>query len=169
VAFFHPLLAGLRRLARGRDDVELQRELDHYLRASIEQKVVTNKPADVRDGCFANSGATDADLATELTLTNPACPIAAPLLQTSPHIVAGGPLSEDVFKCQLKPFDATSADYGGAAFTAPQITRLRAVFPDGVCDWTKPGVGQTSQWVPTSFMSGPGGTTIPAAPLSSTF
>ena len=23
-----------------------------------------------------------------------------------------------------------------------QLTRLKAIFPQGVCDWTKPGVGQ---------------------------
>ena len=137
--------------------------------ATIEQKVVTNRPADVRDGCYATSGATAADLATELSLTDPTCPIAGPLLQTSPHIVAGGPLAEDIFKCQLKAFDPVSADYGGVVFSAGQVTRLRAVFPDGVCDWTKPGVGQTSQWVPTSFMNGPAGTTIPAAPTSTVF
>jgi hypothetical protein len=137
--------------------------------ATIEQKVLTNKPADVHDGCYANAGATNADLTTELLITDPACPIAAPLTQTSPHIVAGGPLSEDIFKCQLKPFDAVSADYGSVVFTAGQITRLRAVFPDGVCDWTKPGAGQTSQWVPTSFMNGPSGATIPAAPSSTPF
>jgi hypothetical protein len=135
----------------------------------LEKKVVANKPADVHDGCYANGGATAADLATELSITDAACPIAAPLKQTSPHIVAGGPLSEDIFKCQLKPFDATSADYGSVVFTTGQVARLRAVFTDGVCDWSKPGVGQTSQWVPTSFMDGPNGKAIPAAPASTTF
>jgi hypothetical protein len=33
------------------------------------------------------------------------------------------------------------ADYA-QAFTPVQLGRLKAVFPDGVCDWTKPGVGQ---------------------------
>lgn len=136
---------------------------------TLEKKIVANKPADVRDGCFANSGATAADLGTELSITDPACPIAAPLKHGSPHIVAGGPLSEDIFKCQLKPFDATSADYGGTTFTPAQISRMRAVFTDGVCDWTKPGVGQTSEWTPTSFMNGASGTTIPAAPVSTVF
>lgn len=73
----------------------------------------------------------------------------------------------DVLKCQLKPFDAASADYAGAVFSVVQVTRLRAVFPDGVCDWTKPGVGQSST---TSglldFTEGPGGKPLPAAPVS---
>lgn len=137
--------------------------------AAIEQKVINNKPADVRDGCYNSAGATAADIATELSLSDPACPIAATLLQTSPRQVAGGPLSEDVFKCQLKALDTTSADYSGAVFTAAQRTRLAAVFPDGVCDWTRPGVGQTSQQVLLDFASGPGGTPVPAAPTSTSF
>jgi len=136
---------------------------------TIEQKVVAAKPADVHDGCYPNAGALASDIATELTLTDPACPVAPTLLQTSPRQVAGGPRGEDVFKCQLKAFDAASTDYGGAVFSAGQVTRLKAVFPDGVCDWTKPGVGQTSQWQPTSFANGPAGTPIPAAPVATTF
>jgi uncharacterized tannase-like protein DUF6351 len=63
--------------------------------ATIEQKIVSNKPADVHDGCYANSGATAADLATELSLTDPACPVAVPLTYTSPRQVADGPRGED--------------------------------------------------------------------------
>ena len=108
-------------------------------RRAIEQKVVSNKPADVHDGCYANSGATAADLTTELTLTDPACPVAVPLTYTIAETGGRRPRGEDVFKCQFKAFDPASADYGGAVFSAGQVTRLKAVFPDGVCDWTKPG------------------------------
>jgi uncharacterized tannase-like protein DUF6351 len=41
-----------------------------------------------------------------------------------------------VLKCRLKPLDLR-----GTAFTPEQRDRLRAVFPDGVCDYSKPGVG----------------------------
>lgn len=138
--------------------------------AAIEQKVIANRPADVHDGCYATpAAATVADLGTELSLSDPACPIATTLLAKSPRMVAGGPLAEDNFKCQLKPFDAASGDYGGAVFSAGQITRLKAALPEGVCDWTRPGVGQTGQWVPTSFMSGPSGTSISAPPTLTLF
>jgi len=137
--------------------------------ATIEQKIVSNKPADVHDGCYANAGALPSDLATELSITDPACPAAVPLTYTSPRQVADGPRGEDVFKCQLKALDTTSSDYGGAVFSAAQTTRLRAVFPDGVCDWTKPGVGQTTAWQPTSFANGPSGAVIAAPPMSVPF
>ncbi len=136
---------------------------------AIEQKVIRARPADVHDGCYDSLGVTAADIATELSLTDPACPIATTLLQTSPRQVAGGPRSEDIFKCQLKPLDTAGADYGGVAFSAAQRTRLVAVFPDGVCDWTKPGVGQTSQQVLLNFASGPSGTPVGAPPASQPF
>jgi hypothetical protein len=137
--------------------------------AAIEQKVISDKPADVHDGCYATSGTTSADIATELTLTDPTCPVAVTLTYSTPRQVADGPRGEDVFKCQLKAFDAASADYAGVVFSAAQITRLKAVFPDGVCDWTKPGIGQTSQWQPLSFANGPSGTVIPSPPISVVF
>lgn len=56
----------------------------------------------------------------------------------STRIVAGGPLAEDVVKCRLKPLD--TADYA-RPLTDDQMARLRAAFPDGVCDWSRPGVG----------------------------
>ena len=58
---------------------------------------------------------------------------------STPRMVAGGPLSDDVIKCQLKT--PVSTDYA-VSFNAQQWSRLLAVFGGGVCDWSKPGVGQ---------------------------
>ena len=44
-----------------------------------------------------------------------------------------------ILKCQLKPVQAS--DYK-VAFTAGEWTRLQAIFPAGVCDWSRRGVGQ---------------------------
>ena len=56
-----------------------------------------------------------------------------------PRIAAGAPLEGDILKCQLKPLDP--ADYG-PSLTSEQLNRLSAVFPDGVCDYSKQGIGQ---------------------------
>ena len=58
----------------------------------------------------------------------------------SPREIAGAPLTSDIAKCQLMPVDPE--DYG-AAFSADEMARLRGIFPQGVCDWSKPGVSQT--------------------------
>lgn len=132
----------------------------------IESKVINNKPADVKDGCFASNGATEADLLNELPLDDAACPLAP---TKSPRQIAGGPVAEDVYKCQLKPLSFSSPDYAGLVFDAVQQNRLRAVFPDGVCDWSKPGVGQTSDWTLLNFNSGPSGQAVGPAPASEAF
>ena len=77
-------------------------------------------------------------------------------------MAAGGPLTDDIAKCQLKPLNPS--DYR-VFFTPTQWARLTAAFPDGVCDWSKPGVGQVP-WTPTTFRGGPGGQDLPAAPVS---
>jgi hypothetical protein len=57
-------------------------------------------------------------------------------------MAAGGPPTSDVLKCQLKPIDAK--DYKVAP-NAAQMAALKEAFPDGVCDWTKPSVGQDAK------------------------
>jgi hypothetical protein len=59
---------------------------------------------------------------------------------TTPREVAGGNQLNDVVKCQLRPLNR--ADYGPLGLNDAQWARLESVFPTGVCDWSKPGVGQ---------------------------
>ncbi len=56
-----------------------------------------------------------------------------------PRFVAGAPITNDIIKCQLRSI--TASDYK-VAFTADEMTRLKKIFPGGVCDWSKPGVDQ---------------------------
>ena len=41
-------------------------------------------------------------------------------------------------KCQLKPVDFSAYQ---VTFSKAQQARMKKVFPDGVCDWSKPSVG----------------------------
>jgi len=83
---------------------------------------------------------------------------------SSPHQAAGGPLAENILKCQLKPIDF--AAYTGVTLSAAQQARLSAVFSSGVCDWAKPGVGQQDPVSPLTFTAGPGGVPLLAEPVS---
>jgi len=58
---------------------------------------------------------------------------------SSPRMVAGGPLANDIVKCQLKPINFS--DYA-VEFTSSERQQLHQIFPDGVCDWDRPGVEQ---------------------------
>jgi hypothetical protein len=56
-----------------------------------------------------------------------------------PRLAAGAPLANDVLKCQLEPIDY--AEYR-ATFTSEQKQRMARIFPNGVCDFGRPGVEQ---------------------------
>ena len=83
---------------------------------------------------------------------------------SSPRQVAGGALSENILKCQLKPLN--SADYSPVVLSSAQLARLQLVFPDGVCDWSEHGVGQERARSPRDYTDGPGGERLPRAPES---
>jgi hypothetical protein len=82
----------------------------------------------------------------------------------SPRQVAGGPLEENILKCELKPLN--SVDYAPLVFSSAQWARLQATFPDGVCDWSEKGVGQRRAASPLTFADGPGGRRLPPPPVS---
>ena len=81
-------------------------------------------------------------------------------------------VANDRMACARKPLDR--ADYGlvGMAFTADQWATLEQVFADGVCDWSKPGLGQgpAETWLEYGDEAGPavyGGRPLPAPPAGS--
>ncbi len=101
-------------------------------------KVVRLKPADATDSCW---NVIDSTRHKEKATYNGAGVCNALYPKTpAPRMVAGGPLTDDVVKCQLKPVN--DADYAPAVLTGPDKARLTSIFPDGVCDYSKTGVGQ---------------------------
>ena len=100
--------------------------------ASGPQKVLNNKPADAVDACWI--GGNRVNGVAQIGATNQ-CETTYPP-HSLPRNVAGLPVNSIVAKCQLKP--VSSADYGSPS--PGQVTRLNAIFPDGVCDYSKPGV-----------------------------
>jgi hypothetical protein len=123
----------------------------------LEAKVLSTKPVAAFDFCNKPIDATHSSKVTDMALCD-----ADPLLKphASPRQVAGGPVAENILKCQLRPINR--ADYNPAIMTDEQFARLSAVFPDGVCDFTKPGVAQQDAVSPLDFSAGPGG--VPFAP-----
>jgi hypothetical protein len=126
-----------------------------------QAQVIAAKPATAFDLCYLTG-----DTSFTTAVTDMAACDADPRLpkHASPRQVAGGPLTENILKCQLKPIN--TADYMPATFTAEQLTRLHMTFPDGVCDWSKPGVAQQPARSPLTFAQGPGGHRLPPAPNS---
>jgi len=126
-----------------------------------QAQVIAAKPATAFDLCYLTGDTTFSTPFTDFAV----CDADARLPKhSSPRQAAGGPLAENILKCQTKPLDP--ADYPAGTFTAAQLDRLRAAFPEGVCDWTKPGVGQQDAIGPLTFVAGPGGQPMPPASVS---
>jgi hypothetical protein len=99
-------------------------------RHSLERKIVRDKPADLTDRCYDGQGGKASDAL---------CPSIVHVYGT-PRTVAGDAITTDKNKCRLRPLHR--GDYGGMTFTSAQWAELKQVFPDGVCDFSKPGVDQ---------------------------
>jgi hypothetical protein len=128
----------------------------------LAQKIVADKPAGLTDRCTNGSG-TDVPAAT--------CQAVVQSYGT-PRFVAGEPHTDDVLDCQLKPLNRS--DYLPVTFTDPQWQELQQAFPTGVCDYSKPGVGQgpTTTWLTYQDAAGRviyGGRALGAAPASVPF
>lgn len=98
------------------------------------------RPEDAVDNCITADG----ERVSGLDLYEQDGPCSDPYpISRSPRTVAGAPLVNDIIKCTLVPVaEAAEAGVYGSELTDDQIARLEEVFPDGVCDWTQPGVGQ---------------------------
>ena len=104
---------------------------------SQRDKVIRNKPATLQEGCLTRD-AVPSKIVEKFERTSGKCAAIYPA-PASPRFVAGGPITADVIKCQLRPVN--QADYT-KAFTPEQQARLSTVFPQGVCDWSRSGVEQ---------------------------
>ena len=108
--------------------------------ASLPAKIVAGKPDDVTDRCSNVPGVGE----IEGENGEPQC-VLPESLQTrlsTPREVAGGDRLNDVVDCQLTPLTRASFDGLLVPLTDEQFATLEGVFPDGVCDHTKPGTGQ---------------------------
>lgn len=118
--------------------------IDEWMR-NIEDRpwksMAQNKPAAAVDSCFAPNGDliyAGEDAWAGILDDDPLgpCTLEMPVFATS-RIVAGGPITGDVFKCHLMSIDDAIADgvYGGVTFAPGQRAHLDLIFPSGVCDY----------------------------------
>jgi hypothetical protein len=118
-------------------------------------KLIEDRPSSLHDQCTTGLG-------TEIASPS-VCKLANPSF-TTPRIVAGEPLATNVVKCQLVPL--SRASYSPISFTDAQWAQLRNTFPDGVCDFSRPGVDEqpTVGWL--TYAGGAGGQELGSAPAS---
>jgi hypothetical protein len=139
--------------------VEAVKQLDKWILAiqadtsskAKAQKVIDNKPKDLVDTCWPTKQGPILGQTERITDWKK-CQEMFPVFGDA-RLAAGEPLTDDFLKCQLKPIDAK--DYKVAP-TAAQMMAIQAAFPQGVCDYTKPGINQTQKIVTWANFTGKG-------------
>lgn len=128
--------------------LEVMDEWMQNIMTNPDASIVANRPADAVDACFTFDGtviAAGEDVWNGILDDQPSgtCTERFPTYTTS-RIEAGGPITGDVFKCQLKSLDTALADgtYGDQMFSNAQRERLAEIFPQGVCDYSLPDAGR---------------------------
>jgi hypothetical protein len=100
--------------------------------SSLSEKVAADKPTDLSDRCYDGSGT---------KVSDGLCPDAVVPIYGTPRTVAGDALSTDTNKCQVRPLNRND-NYGLVPFTDAQWATMQAIFPGGVCDFSRSGVDQ---------------------------
>jgi Tannase-like family of unknown function (DUF6351) len=121
-------------------------EADRTAGRTLEEKVSDDRPASVRDRCSSNEVS---EGLVEMIEVNGEKLCRSSLYETkfaTGRIAAGESLAADNLECQLTPLKKSA--YPGIEFTEEEWKALEKTFPTGVCDFSKPGVGQqpTSPW-----------------------
>src|SRR3954470_5889808 len=134
--------------------------------APLAEKVIRDKPADATDKCFVGPGSAAIAQPGGTPMTEVSDPAECKMLYPSyldTRTAADAPMTDDIIQCRLKPLNLK--DYN-ATFTDAAVAQLRSAFPDGVCDYSKPGLGQQPSEPWQTFADGPGGRALGPAPRS---
>lgn len=108
--------------------------------------VVGARPSRAVDSCFDAAGEliyAGADAWWGILDDRPAGPCTERFhIYSTSRIVAGAPITGDVYKCALQSVDEAIAKglYGDWQPSATERARLMEIFPTGVCDYSQPGV-----------------------------
>jgi hypothetical protein len=144
VIWFTDTMPGVPKASQSLDAVAVMDEWMANIRANPGKSLRETRPARAVDSCFDVQGQViyGGDDAWDGILdTKPAGPCTQrfPLYRTS-RIVAGAPIEGGIYRCALKPVDQAVADGSYAPWvpSAAQVAQLKAVFPSGVCDYSRP-------------------------------
>lgn len=135
------------------------------------RRVAMSKPSTLADTCFVGAPssifpAPSAPVGTQVAITDPdRCAQLYPVYSTPRH-EAGARLANTVIACTLKPL--RRRDFP-VAFTKAEWDALKSTFPAGVCDYSKPGIGERPSAPWQTYAAGPGGKALGPAPRSVQF
>ncbi len=144
VIWFTDTMPGVTKASQSLEALEVMDEWMSNIRRYPERSLAENRPGRAVDSCFDLTGRKiyAGENAWNGILDDHApgvCASKFPIYGTS-RIVAGAPIEGGIYKCALKPVDTALTDgtYSPWAPTPDEILKLKTIFPDGVCDYSKP-------------------------------
>jgi hypothetical protein len=144
VIWFTDTMPGQPKASQTLEAIAVMDEWMANIEANPKRSIRENRPARAVDSCFDLQGqliyAGDDAWDGILDDSPPGpCTQQFPIYTTS-RIVAGAPLDGSMYKCALKPVDQAVADgtYAPWVPTAGELATLQQIFPEGVCDYSKP-------------------------------
>jgi hypothetical protein len=150
VIWFTDTQPGVAKASQSLDAMQVMDEWMTNIRANPTRSIAENRPARAVDSCFDVTGKliyAGNDAWDGILDDKPAgrCTQAFPLYSTS-RIVAGAPIEGGIYKCALKSVDAAVGDgtYAPWVPSGAEVAKLKQVFPEGVCDYSKPDQAKPS-------------------------
>jgi hypothetical protein len=144
VIWFTDTMPGQPKASQSLEALAVMDEWMANLRANPAAGLVANKPAGAVDACYDLAGQRIAGgdgVWDGILDSRPAgaCTQRFPLYGTS-RTVAGAPIEGSIYRCALKPLALALADgsYGGWVPNAGEREQLKRIFPQGVCDYSRP-------------------------------
>lgn len=107
--------------------------------APLSEKITNNRPYDIHDQCSDGAGN---KLLDEICVEF----LRYPYAYGTPRTIAGDKIYASNLECQLRPMNRED-DYGPVPLTDAQWEALQEVFPTGVCDYRKRGLGEEQKTV----------------------
>lgn len=150
VIWFTDTMPGQPKASQSMEAIAVMDEWMANIRANPTKTVAQNRPARAVDSCFDVNGqliyaGNDAWNGVIDDKPAGACTQAFPMYGTS-RTVAGAPLEGGIYQCALRSVDAAIAAgvYLPWQPSAAEVDKLRQIFPDGVCDYTRPDQAKPS-------------------------
>lgn len=144
VIWFTDTVPNQPKASQSMDAIAVMDEWMANIRANPKKGIARNRPARAVDSCFDVSGqliyaGDDAWNGILDTLPPGPCTQRFPIYATS-RIVAGAPIEGGIYQCALKPVDRALVDgtYAPWMPNAAAVAKLKQIFPEGVCDYSRP-------------------------------
>ncbi len=144
VVWFTDTTPGVAKASQSLEALEVMDRWLSNMRLNPGKGIARNKPAEATDACYDLQGqliyrGRDAWNGILDRKAEGACTQRFPLYGTS-RTVAGAPIEGGIYSCARKPVHQALIDGSYAPWVpnAAEIAKLKAIFPDGVCDYRKP-------------------------------